>query len=177
MNGGCALIIPGGGQDLRELVDFAMTSMPTQAVLNGLAVGAFERYSDPCFFDLSPTSIEDCFDVLWKRMASIKGDTNRPLVAHIGVDLLESIFDNSKLLYYLSRTFQLVRRNGDVIAITAGSSSTLRRKLADLCDIHVKYETINESQVIHSLNPPGPILQVSYDYSRGYPHPTSTPIF
>jgi KaiC/GvpD/RAD55 family RecA-like ATPase len=176
LNGGCGLTIPGGGSDLQEVVDLAKLSMPADAVVKYLAVGAFEKYDDPSFFYLPPTSIEDCFDTLWKRIAALKGGTNRPLTSVIGVDLLESIFDNQKLLYYLSRTLQLVRRNQDVIALTCGNSSNLRHKLADLSDIHAKYETIDESLVLHSLNPPGPFMHIAYDFSRGYPYPVFTPI-
>ena len=87
MNGGCALVVPGGGQDLRDLVVLANASMPAEAVLNGLAVGAFERYPDPCFFDLSPTSIEDCFDVLWGRMESLNGIISFPARCSWAADL------------------------------------------------------------------------------------------
>jgi KaiC/GvpD/RAD55 family RecA-like ATPase len=176
LNGGCALTVPGEGHDLQEVTDLAKLSMPSEIVSRGLAVGSFEKYTDSCFFHLPPTSIEDCFETLWKKISSLKGEANRPLVAMIAVDLLESIFDSQKLLYHLSLTLQLIRRNQDVIALKCGSSSALRPKLADLCDLHAKYETIAESLVLHSLNPPGPILQVAYDYSHGYPYPTYIPI-
>jgi hypothetical protein len=175
LNGGCGLAVPGGGSDLQEIVDLAKLSLPADDVLR-LAVGAFEKYDAPNFFYLPPNSIEDCFETLWGRIASLKGETNRPLTCVISVDLLESIFDNQKLLYYLSRTLQLVRRNQDVIALTCGNSSNLRHKLVDLSGIRAKYETVNESLVLHSLSPPGPFIHISYDYERGFPYPLFTPI-
>jgi len=176
LNGGTALRIPGGGGSYQEIVDLALLSMPTEAVSGGLAVGVFEKYEGPCFFQLPPTPIQDCFDALWTKIASLKGRSNRPLIGIVGIDMLESIFDQRELLYYLSRTLQLFRRNQDTIGITCGNSSTLRQRLSDLSDIHVKYEIINDSLTVHSLNPPGPIMQISYDYSRGYPYPSFTPV-
>ena len=93
LNGGCGLTIPGGGSDLQEVVDLANLAMSKKdAVVRYLAVGAFEKYDDPSFFYLPPTSIEDCFDTLWwNRIAAVEGVTNRPLTSVTGVDLLESI--------------------------------------------------------------------------------------
>jgi len=98
LNGGCALTVPGEGHDLQEVTDLAKLSMPSEIVSRGLAVGSFEKYTDSCFFHLPPTSIEDCFETLWKKISSLKGEANRPLVAMIAVDLLESIFLRQNLV-------------------------------------------------------------------------------
>ncbi|MGA2666194.1 MAG: ATPase domain-containing protein, partial [Nitrososphaerales archaeon] len=176
LNGGCALMVPGGGGNYTQVTDLAKLMLPEDSVLKNLAVGVFEKYDDPCLFQLSQDSVEDCFAQLWTKMTALKGKSHRPLVMMIGLDTLESIFDERKLLYHISRTNQLVRRNRDVLAITCGASSRLRSQLMDLCDFHAKYEIIDESLVVHGLNPPGPIAHIRYDNSRGYPYPVFTPI-
>jgi hypothetical protein len=109
-------------------------------------------------------------------MAALKGEKNRSLMGMIGVDELESLFEPRELLFYLSRTIQIVRKNRDCVALTVGNSSSLKDKLADLSDIYAKYEVVNDTQTIHGIKPPGPVIQISYEYSRGYPYPVFTPI-
>ncbi|MGA2666393.1 MAG: hypothetical protein ABSF83_15765, partial [Nitrososphaerales archaeon] len=176
MNGGCAMTIPGGGASIGEIVALAKLAMPAEAVSERFIVGAFEKYDSPNIFLLSPTSIRDCFDTVSAKVAAVKGKANRAIVGLISVDVLESIFEERELLYFLSRMMQNVRRNQDILALKCGYSSTLKAKLADLCDVHVKYETISEAHTIHGINPPGPFMHVMYDYSRGYPYPVFTPI-
>jgi hypothetical protein len=110
-------------------------------------------------------------------MASLKGSKSRPLIGTISVDALESIIEGHELLHYLSRTIELVRKNRDVMALTCGDSSVLKKRLSDFSDVHSKYEMINDTLVIHGLKPSGPITQISYDYSRGYPYPVFTTVF
>ena len=176
LNGGCALKVPGGGGKYTEIPRLARLILPAESVSKNLAVGVFERYDDPWFFALSSVSIKDCFNELWAKMADLKGETKRPLVMVIGLDTLESLFAESELLYYISRTCQLVRRNGDLLTLTCGNSSGLRGQLKDLCDFHAKFEIIDDSLTVHSINPPGPIVHVYYDYERGFPYPMLTPV-
>ena len=94
----------------------------------------------------------------------------------MGRDVLESIFEDRELQYYTSRTSQLIRRNGDHRGIACGNSARLRNKLRDVCDLHARCEVIDDSLVIHGLNPPGPVVHIEYDYRRGFPYPTFTPV-
>jgi hypothetical protein len=176
LNGGCALKVPGGGGKYTEIAKLARLILPAESVSKNLAVGAFEKYDDPWFFSLSSVSIEDCFNQLWTKMADLKGKTKRPLVVMLGLDTLESLFGERELLYYISRTCQLVRRNADLLALACGNSSRLASQLKGLCDFHAKFEIIDDSLTVHSINPPGPIVHVYYDYERGFPYPMLTPV-
>ncbi|MGD0639023.1 MAG: ATPase domain-containing protein [Nitrososphaerales archaeon] len=176
LNGGCALKVPGGGGKYAEIAQLAKLILPAESVQKNLAIGVFEKYDDPCFFSLSSVSIEDCFGQLWTKMADLKGRTKRPLIMMIGLDTLESLFGERELLYYLSRTCQLIRRNADLLTLTCGYSSKLGGQLKGLCDFHAKFEIIDDSLTVHSINPPGPIVHINYDYTRGFPYPMLTPV-
>lgn len=176
LNGGCALTVPTGGGNPKEVFDLVRLTVPPRLLSSSFSIGTFERSAEPCTFLLDTTSIEACFNSLWKEMAALKGRKNRSLGGMIGIDELESLFEPQKLLFYLSRTIQIVRKNRDCLALKVGNSSSLKDKLADLSDIHAKYEVINDTQTVHGIKPPGPVIQISYEYSRGYPYPVFTPV-
>jgi hypothetical protein len=176
LNGGCALTVPSGGANPKEIMDLARLTVSSRLLSSSFSIGTFERVGAPYTFVLNTASTEACFNSLWKKMAALKGRRNRSLVGIIGVDELESLFESRELLFYLCRTIQIVRKNQDCLALTVGSSSSLKNKLADLSDSYGKYEVINHTQTIHGIKPPGPIIQISYDYSRGYPYPVYTPV-
>jgi KaiC/GvpD/RAD55 family RecA-like ATPase len=176
LNGGCAFTAPTGGANPKEIVDLARLTVPPPLLSDGFAVGTFERSAEPCTFFLDTTSIEACFNSLWKEMAALKGPKDRSLGGMIGIDELESLFEPRELLFYLSRTIQIVRKNQDCVALKVGNSSSLKNKLADLSDTYAKWEVVNDTQTIHGIKPPGPIIQISYEYSRGYPYPVFTPV-
>jgi KaiC/GvpD/RAD55 family RecA-like ATPase len=177
LNGGCVLSVPGEGTSPPEVISLLKLTIPTRAISKNLLIGAFERYDNAQVFYLNPNSIKATFESMWKNMASLKGRKSRPLIGTISVDIFESIFEGHQLLHYLSRTIELVRRNQDVMAMTCGDSSVLKKRLSDLSDVHLKYEMINDTLVTHGLKPSGPVTQISYDYSRGYPFPAFTTVF
>jgi hypothetical protein len=177
LNGGCVLSVPGEGASPPEVLGLLKLTIPAKAISKNLLIGAFEKYDNAQVFYLNPDSIKDTFDSMWKSMASLKGRKSRPLIGTISVDTFESIFEGHELLHYLSRTIEIVRRNRDVVALTCGDSSILKKRLSDFSDVHSKYEMINDTLVIHGLKPSGPITQISYDYSRGYPYPAFITVF
>jgi KaiC/GvpD/RAD55 family RecA-like ATPase len=177
LNGGCVLSVPGEGASPPEVLGLLKLTIPTKAISKNLLIGAFEKYDSAQALYLNPNSIQETFDSMWKSMASLKGSKSRPLIGTISVDTFESIFEGHELLHYLSRTIELVRKNRDVMALTCGDSSVLKKRLSDFSDVHSKYEMINDTLVIHGLKPSGPITQISYDYSRGYPYPVFTTVF
>jgi hypothetical protein len=176
LNEGCAFTVPAGGANPNEIVDLARLTIPPRLLPSSFSVGTFERSKGPCTFFLNTTSIETCFNSLWKEMTALKGKKSRSLIGMIGIDELESLFEPRELLFYLSRTIQIVRKNQDCVALTVGNSSSLKNKLADLSDIYAKFEVVNDTQTVHGIKPPGPVIQVSYGYSRGYPYPAFTPV-
>ena len=177
LNGGCVLSVPGEGASPPEVLGLLKLTIPARAISKNLLIGAFEKYGSAQALHLNPNSIEETFESMWKSMASLKGRKSRPLIGTISVDTFESIFEGHELLHYLSRTIELVRKNRDVMALTCGDSSVLKKRLSDFSDVHSKYEMINDTLVIHGLKPSGPITQISYDYSRGYPYPVFTTVF
>jgi KaiC/GvpD/RAD55 family RecA-like ATPase len=177
LNGGCVLSVPGEGASPPEVLGLLKLTIPAKAISKNLLIGAFEKYDNAQVFYLDPDSIKDTFESMWKSMASLKGGKSRPLIGTISVDIFESIFEGHELLHYLSRTIELVRKNRDVMALTCGDSSVLKKRLSDFSDVHSKYEMINDTLVIHGLKPSGPVTQISYDYSRGYPYPVFTTVF
>jgi KaiC/GvpD/RAD55 family RecA-like ATPase len=177
LNGGCVLSVPGEGASPQEVISLLKLTIPAKVISRNLLIGTFEKYDNTQVFYLNPNSIKATFDSMWKGMASLKGRKSRPLIGTISVDIFESIFESHELLHYLSRTIELVRKNRDVMALACGDSSVLKKRLSDLSDVHSKYEMINNTLVIHGLKPSGPITQISYDYSRGYPYPVFTTVF
>ena len=177
LNGGCVLSVPGEGASPPEVLGLLKLTIPAKEISKNLLIGAFEKYDSAQALYLNPNSIKDTFNSMWKSMASLKGRKSRPLIGTISVDTFESIFEGHELLHYLSRTIEIVRRNRDVVALTCGDSSILKKRLSDFSDVHSKYEMINDTLVIHGLKPSGPITQISYDYSRGYPYPAFTTVF
>ena len=102
--------IPEGAATSRRSMDLAKLSMPAEASLNNLAVGAFEKYDDPSFF-LPPPTLDPKVRsrLVAKGWLTLKGGTRSPLTKRDDVDLLESILQ-SEASGLPSRTLQLVRR-------------------------------------------------------------------
>ena len=66
--------------------------------------------------------------------------------------------------------------NKDVLAVFTSSNCLTRDSIISVSDSHLLFEMWNGALMLQALKPLGPLMAVKYDYSKGFPQITLTPV-
>ncbi len=171
--GGCALVIPSGAVSPYLIKNHALKYLPKKQVEEGLRVGTYEGYRDPCFFKLGQ-SIDENLEIVHKVVKSVKKGA---CIYFIGADILEFTHGVEDMVKFALNLSRRVRYNKDLLIMIAKHSVKGIDKLSDLSDVHYKLDLVDGALVSYVIKPAlQTIYNLDYDYSKGYPRVKVTPI-
>lgn len=178
-NGGCCMVLPTAGATLEMVQQERLNFLPRRTVESSLRIADFGNMApkDTPFFQLDPTSTSKAFErfvEVQEKLARVD-DRRRPVLTIVGIDTVEMVYGDDAVGVY-QRGAVMTKSYGDVLLYMAKHSTRARGILADLADVHLKLDEINGALVLYSLKPPSRLHHVRYDYDKGYPSVTLTPI-
>jgi KaiC/GvpD/RAD55 family RecA-like ATPase len=176
-NEGCVFVVP----TIHSTPMFAKAKLaqyfPQDVLASSLRVGHFETYpSDPCFVKLEASETIGKTGKIAESIRAMRGDGGKSCLYVLGVDTLEAFLSEDALRPLSSKLSQSMKVSGDLMICVVKPGSKIGATLVNSCDIHMRFEEVDRTLVLYSLNPASELLHVHYDYGAGYPHVRLIPI-
>lgn len=172
--GGCALVIPSGTTSPYLVKDHVSEYLPKKRVEDGLRVGTYEGYEDPCFFRLGQSTDKN-LEIVHKVVKSMK--KGNPCVYFIGADTLEFVHGTEDMVKFALNLTRRVRYDKDLLIMMVKHSVKGIDRLSDLSDLHCKLDLVDGALISYIIKPAWQtIYNLDYDFSKGHPQVRLTPI-
>ncbi len=121
-------------------------------------------------------SVEDTFKEFWRVVEEMKGGPGRPCLMYLAVEKLEYVHGKESILKHVVTTASRAKSERDCISMVVNDTTATKNAVAAASDGHMLFGTYANTLTIQPLRPSSAINAVSYDYERGYPQVSFTPI-
>jgi hypothetical protein len=175
-NDGCIVSIPASGVPPRVILDSLRSFLSEEVVNSRVRLGYYEKYEDPCVFQLDAASVDVTFAKLWQIIDWLKGHNHRACFVSIGVEHLEYVHGTQNFLKHIVISMTRIKHNMDVIATTVNETTAVKSAISAVSDLHLMFETEGNTLTVQGLKPAENISAINYDYSGGYPRITLMPV-
>jgi len=176
LNGGCSVRLPMSGTPPGALLDTLRAIVPPEKVNSSVRMGFYDKYDDPCVFKLDMNSVENTFREYWRAVEEMKGAAGRPCLMYVGVEKLEYVHGKDSILKHVVTTASKAKSQRDCISLVVNDTTATKHAVAAASDGHMLFGTFANTLTLQPLRPSYAINAVSYDYDRGYPQVSFTPM-
>ena len=121
---------------------------------------------------MSGRTPEEAYNIQHKAANDLRAaHGNKPLVWFLSMDTYEAFggSERSSDASFMARGTAVMKQHGDVTFALVKPSTSALQPVSDNCDIHLKFEAIDNSLVMYSKRPPSEPYVLIYDFSSGYP--------
>jgi KaiC/GvpD/RAD55 family RecA-like ATPase len=164
----------GSAEFLRELVSphLAPGTLDNQVrVFEAATLGSVDV--SKTILHMEGTNVDS--DLKWTNVEFQLPKSERPLLAFMSFDTLESVYDE-KVLSEMSGVFAAVRRAKDVFVGFVTPQSASAAKLENLARVVLHLDSINGTAVLYGSKPYTELFNLSWDWSGGVPKADLRPI-
>jgi len=168
-SGACVVLVPSAGISPNMVLGPLRAIMPPTSVQSSVRLGYFGKFSDPCVFALDADSADATFSNIRKAIDGLKGTSNRPCFIELGLDKLEYVHSKRDVIKQVALEMTTARGSGDVLVSIVGDFTESKGYISAISDSHTIFESVNDTLTTQILSPTTPIMEISYDYSAGFP--------
>jgi len=175
--GGCSVTIPSGEVPPERISQETNPYVDRQIIESSMRVGHFEAVpEDPWFFKLHGKSLESDREMFWQKIDEVKGGLGKPCFVFMGIDTIEYTYGNQDIMRELMAVIQKVREYRDFMFVGVKQGSKIKQQLSDVSDLHMKIDEVEGASILYLVKPPSTLMNLTYDFSQGYPTVNLTPI-